>query len=1081
MKMTGKKRNIYVFILCFLVLAPCCFFGYVYYKVTRDAMISIERGVIDRVIASESPIFYDDGRTPIGAFFEKTHRKYIHYKEIPKIFVKALIASEDRNFFHHGGFDPKAMLRALLANLKMSKVVQGGSTLTQQTAKNIFKREKRSYKAKIKELIQAFLLERKYTKEEIIEMYVNQFFVTGYGKGLRIAAQYYFAKETKDLDLVEAAFIAGSLKAPNRYNPFIKKNEAERQKACQAAKSRKDYVLSNMLKMHFITRDQYLKAKETEVPFKEGKITYRLNVILDYIREQLDSSYFKAILHEQGVDNIATSGISIHTSINKEIQEAALASLRSHLPLMDVMLNGYSVSKMTDTYQELLKNGLKKSEGTLPFLSRITHIDAHTGNSHLVVGWDNGGGIIDYEGLKPMGEAWLKWKSGSWAVFDKKHVPAFLKNFHVGDLVPVQLFPASKTSLNDDRPMKLMLSKIPELEGGIVVLRKGMVRAMVGGFFDRFFNRAVDAKRQMGSIFKPIVYTAALQLKWNSLDPLQNMREVFQFETTTYLPQPDHKPRSKWVSMVWAGVKSENLATVWLLYHLTDHLNTSEFHHIAQLVGLDREGGESYQTYKKRIRDQYGVVVNRDALMEAAFEEAKNEVESDIIFGGHEETLNNLDRLQFNINSENLDAETPEEKQATRFSFEKLREFNLKMKGQFHQIGLLLDQYSQNNTPGARERLSKSLRHFYRTDAGGSPAKIVYAEDVGLLPVPLFQVTPEWIRAKPFVMGEILIDGLVTSETIDLLQENMKRNYERLVTEKYYSMEVLSRVRDFRTLVNLYYVVYLSKRMGISTKLDPVLSFPLGPDSISISEAALAYQTIMSGHIYPLSHKGGPTMVPIITKIVDRDGEILWEYKAKPKKVLTDRVSGLVTEILRKVMEIGTGRRARDEVQLFDVPIPTFGKTGTANRFTNSSFVGFIPGPKHDAGQLDSSDGYVIASYVGYDDNRPMKGPHITIYGASGALPLWIDTANAIANTAGYKKDLQPADLVFEPISTPFLNHGDFRIVPVSPVSGLPVSPSDQGVDISSAHRILAEAEKRGNKTELKRHFEPIERAVSSQ
>ena len=113
---------------------------------------------------------------------------------------------------------------------------RGGSTITQQTAKNVFRREtRRSYKAKFKELIQAFLLERRYSKEEILEMYANQFFVTGYGKGLGIASQYFFAKDARDLDLVEAAFIAGSLKGPNRYNPFIKTGEKEKQRALKLA------------------------------------------------------------------------------------------------------------------------------------------------------------------------------------------------------------------------------------------------------------------------------------------------------------------------------------------------------------------------------------------------------------------------------------------------------------------------------------------------------------------------------------------------------------------------------------------------------------------------------------------------------------------------------------------------------------------------------------------------------------------------------------------------------------------------------------------------------------------------------
>ena len=134
--------------------------------------------------------------------------------------------------------------------------------------------------AKMKELFQALLLENKYTKEEILEMYINQFFVTGFGRGLRIASEYFFDKEAESLDLVEAAFIAGSVKAPFRYNPFTKKTEAERLEAMRLAKIRKNYVLEKMYRQHFISRQAYLEAKERDVPFKQGRVTYKKHFIL---------------------------------------------------------------------------------------------------------------------------------------------------------------------------------------------------------------------------------------------------------------------------------------------------------------------------------------------------------------------------------------------------------------------------------------------------------------------------------------------------------------------------------------------------------------------------------------------------------------------------------------------------------------------------------------------------------------------------------------------------------------------------------------------------------------------------------
>ncbi len=1052
---------------------PFCIFAVVYHSVMNETAARIDRGVIDRIIASESPVYFDDNETPIGVFFDKTHRRYVHYEEIPKDIIKAILAAEDKDFFSHRGFDLTAVFRALFANIKSGKVVQGGSTITQQTAKNIFKREKRSYRAKLTELIQAFLLEKKYTKEEILEMYVNQFFVTGYGKGIGIAAQYFFGKEVKDLDLVEGAFIAGSLKAPNRYNPFIKKTEAEQIEAKRLAKMRKDYVLANMLKANFITTEQYHSAKGRDILFKEGKISYRLNVILDYIQEQLDSDYFRDILEEQGVENAATSGIRIYTSVNKEVQDATLMSLRTHLPVMDVMLQGCDNNLMDPSQLLVLGSNPKESKNALPFLSKITHIEPDENNPRIMVSWDGGDGIIDYDGIKPMGEAWLKWRTGEWAQFDKKHIPQFMQCLRTGDSIPVQVLP----SVEGNGKTELTLSRLPRLEGAVIVVHEGMIKAMAGGYFNHFLNRAVDAKRQLGSIFKPIVYTAALQLKWNTLDILRNTRDIFVFENSPYPVPPAHEPESENVSMAWAGAKSENLATVWLLYHLTDHLNMSEFRQVVDIVGLNREERESYQEYKERIRDKYGVVVNDRALKQAAFESAKREVETDVIFEGYEEILDNLARLHFRIDKEKLSLDEPEFEPNLKLTFERLWGLNLRMKAHFRDISRKLNPRWDDLTPERIIDISRSLQHFYITESGDSGHRIIYSEGPSLPSLHMTQpLGVKRIMENSSLLSdrEVWIDDLIPSGILDTLQEYTNTNYRRLLSHKRYDIDVLSKVRDFRILVNLSYVRYLSKALGISTELASGLSFPLGTDAISLLEAVLVYQTIMTGQTYPLKPKADTAMTPIITKIVDRDGKMLYEYKPMPHRVLSQRVSRLITEILGKVMEVGTGKKARDSVRVFDVPVPSFGKTGTADENTISSFVGFIPGRNKAAGQLDIQKGYVIASYVGYDDNQPMKSKHITIYGSDGALPLWIDAAGAIANSSNYKKGLHPADLIFDPLTGPLSDKGILRNVAVSPVTGLPVNSPGRKTGSPFLPRILSDVEDKGDGLELKRRFEPV-------
>ena len=1084
MKMV-KRIFLILLILGFLsLLAAAGLLFTLYNDVAQEAKEKIKRGAIDSIIFSESPVYCDDGETILGVFFDKTHRRYIEYKSIPPFFIKALVATEDKTFFTHPGFDIKAIVRATVANYTAGRITQGGSTLSQQTAKNIFSREKRSYQAKLKELMEALLLEREYSKEEILEMYVNQFFVTGIGRGLRIAAQYFFDKEAEDLDLVECAFIAGSIKSPNRFNPFTKKTEAEKKETKRLSNQRKDHVLDNMLEMSYITAEEYRQAQQRDVPFKQGKLGYRLNVILDYIREQLESEYFKAVLDEQGVENIATSGIRIYTSINKEIQEGALRSIRRHLPVLDVKLSGYRDELSRKKYEEFAEDLSGKTKSDLPFLSRITAISADPQNPHLVVSWGDGEGSIDYEGLQPMGDAWIKGKSGVWTSFEKRHVPEFLKQVAVGDTVPVQYL---ETPESPGRK-RLVLSEVPELEGGIIVVRAGMVRAMVGGFFDRFFNRAADAKRQLGSIFKPLVYAAALQLNWNTMDPLINEPHLFRFQSTFYLPRPDHQPKSNRVSMTWAGAKSENLATVWLLYHLTDYLSPGEFHQVINALGLSRRDDETYEQYVVRIRDRHGIMVDNEALLEAAFEEAKKEIESDLIFSGHEKAIEFLRRLHYRLDSSELDLQIPEEDRIYRLNFSRLQSLNTEMKRTFRNLKDLLSLYGNSREQAMEQMIRSEALSFCLQNQEQGTARLIFT------PPPhgssVYACEPLCLETvfetlQGISEEDVWLDGVITSKTIDLLETYFKEIYHKWASKRKYDAEMLYRLSDFKRLVNLLYLTKLSEQMGITTKLDPVLSFPLGANSISILEAALAYETIMTGKVYPLGDRLATGMVPIITKIVDRQGKIVWEYAPHPERVLSERVSVLVTDILRAVMDNGTGQSAKEAIRLkmeaenenLSIRIRTYGKTGTANRFTNSSFVGFVPDPDMESGEMGLENGYVVASYVGYDDNRPMKSRHISIYGSAGALPLWTDTMNVIVNSPGYRKSLQMADLIFDTGSTKPPSGGTFRMVPLSPKSGLPATLRDEAVP-GSLPRALTELDLQGSGWTLKRVFEPLQGGV---
>jgi penicillin-binding protein 1A len=517
-----------------------------------------------------------------------------------------------------------------------------------------------------------------------------------------------------------------------------------------------------------------------------------------------------------------------------------------------------------------------------------------------------------------------------------------------------------------------------------------------------------------------------------------------------------------------------------LLYHVTDHLNQGEFGQLARLVGLGRGKEESYEDYKIRIRDKHGIVVNDDVLMSVSFEETLKEIVPDLIFSSREDVLDDLSRLQFRM--EDRTREGGKDNTYT-LSFERLQELNLEMNRKLDMI-----KTAKENSI-LKDEKDGVVGGFYLSKERGLTPRLEYFSQVKTSGVHKTgeAVTLQWFMNNPNLidMNHIWIEGIFPSAILDMIQSGMGNYYIKLKKLPSYDPEILFKVRDFRALVGLLYVIQLAGKMGISGKLDPVLSFPLGSNAISIAEAATVYQTIMTGKVYSNTDEISPGSVRIINKILDRNGTVIWEADRKSEKILSDRVRLIVRDILRQVIENGTGKSARDKIKVkadmnnavIDIPIPVFGKTGTSNDYTNSSFVGFIPKPGDIGGDDPRDGGYSIACYVGYDDNQPMKGEKITIYGSSGALPIWIDTANAIVNSKDFLSNLQIADLVFasEPeISS--INAGLSYVV-ISPVDGLPI----QGDEMISNDeiRVLSDIGKENNTIVLKKRFEPVNQLLA--
>ncbi len=1029
------------------VIAAGAILGWVYRLVVVEPGDEIRLENIRRILGKESHVYYSDGVTKLGVFFDTAHRQYVTFEEIPKNFVDALVASEDDRFFTHIGFDPLGIARAMLKNLQAGRVVQGGSTLTQQTAKNLFKRTDRSLEAKLKELIFALRLEYHYPKEQIFEFYANQFFVSGNGHGLGVAARYYFDKFPRDLTLAECAFIAGSVKSPNYYNPFIKKTEQGVDLARSRGKTRMLYVLGKMRDSGKISETEYNETAASDLKFNQGKVGYALDYVMEMVREAVSSTEVLNALEASNVSNIATAGIKIITTIDRDLQEKTLSILRGELSRLDVRLRGYERKEVQEELAGLEYSGDSTAKAGEFLFGTILDITGKGKDIRIVVDLDKklGWGVIDAPGLAEMVKARVKWQKNLWSEPAAGDQDFLVEQLRKGDRVWVSVRPVA-----GEQEIPLSLERYPQVQGGALVLQEGAIRGMAGGTENRFFNRAIQARRTMGSAFKPLVYTAALQLGWNSADLLRNSRNIFVLHGRPYFPRPDHKSPFDWVSMDWAGVHSENVATVWLLSKLCDKLTPLQFQEVAETLGLAPKvvdgAEEPYRAYSARIRDRYGIQVNRDVLRAAAYRAAVENLETDFIFDGMEEEYGIIKDLPYGLNFERYTEEVDELKHRddppTRAETE---EIGLRKK-------VLTDRYLA--LQGLREELTSYRSRFERGEASEDPDPFDKATPATLFMNPASgefsfnrpeEAPPHLTRldlsrlamhfqamdsgAVARFWQDVKLKGTLRAGTFDKVEEQVEIEYQKLSGNPPYSFQVLAQLDDFRISVGLHYLIELAGRLGIKSSLEPVLSFPLGSNVVTLLETTRMYEALVTGSMTSFSdseQEESNDALAILARIEGEDGALLYNSIPKRKTVIDAKTSMAIGGILENVVKFGTGKAADQKVRLhadeqgrgeeiarLKLPVPLLGKTGTANNYTNASFFGYVPGVTDGSDSLTLSGGYAIGVYVGFDDNQPMRRKTSRISGAAGALPAWSEIANVLLREQRYAGRLDPVDLSF--------------------------------------------------------------------
>jgi penicillin-binding protein 1A len=426
-----------------------------------------------------------DGR--IIAEYARENRLYLPLAAMPQRIVAAFLSAEDRHFYEHNGIDPKGIGRALLANLASdTSRPQGASTITQQVAKNLLLSREQTYSRKIKEILLAFRIEETFSKDRILELYLNEIYFGMGHYGIAAAALGYFDKSVHELSLAEAAYLAALPKGPNNYHPF---------RQPEAAMTRRNWVLDRMAANGHIGWEEANVAMEEAFVLNPRSVSphaTQAGYFAEEVRRELANRYGEATLYE--------GGLSVRTTLDPKMQAAARKSLVDGLVRFDEG-RGW---RGAETQLVSVDGDWGARIGELPALE-----DIHPWQQAVVLAVDGKGARI---GLRPdrdvtgankaarrtgrIASQGIRWTG-------KSRVSDVLR---VGDVVHVE---PMKIASNEYR-----LRQIPEVSGALVALEPdtGRIRAMVGGFSfsQNEFNRVTQAWRQPGSTFKAIVYAAAL-------------------------------------------------------------------------------------------------------------------------------------------------------------------------------------------------------------------------------------------------------------------------------------------------------------------------------------------------------------------------------------------------------------------------------------------------------------------------------------------------------------------------------------------------------------------------------------------
>lgn len=507
-----------------------------------------------------SLVFSADGEL-IGEFFLQK-RLIVGFEQIPSHVRQAFVAAEDGRFWEHPGFDPMSITRAAISNLRGTGSRQGASTITQQLTRMLLLSNERTYYRKMRELLLSVRVERSFAKRTILEMYLNRVYLGHGSYGIQAASQGYFGKEIEELNIAEAAMLAGLVQRPSDYSPL---------RHLSKAKSRQQYVLERMRIDGYISRSQELAAQAQAIALIDNEVPLN-HLAAPYFVEHVRKWATKTLGHDQ----LYYGGLRIYTTLDTLMQNSAEAAVRDGLEALDRRIGFRKPLAHLDEAQL----ALFQSSPPKPYLPGLESVSL-SANAELledvpyvgtVVQVPRKSGVTVAVGqiIMPMESSdalrLRRWREKR---EEKSEDQRPLATLRIGDQLPVKL--------GSDRKGEevLLLAQVPDVQASMVVMeaQSGSVRALVGGYDFRQseFNRATQAKRQIGSAFKPIIYATAMSKGVTHLDRVL-----------------DTPVKVKTASGIWApkNYDGEYLGSVTLRTALAKSLNTVSVRLVLR-IGVD--------------------------------------------------------------------------------------------------------------------------------------------------------------------------------------------------------------------------------------------------------------------------------------------------------------------------------------------------------------------------------------------------------------------------------------------------------------------------------------------------------------